>query len=61
LASLQSANMIIGPLLMNNLFYFFSATNAPIHLPSAPFIFGATCLFIAFVVAYQSLKQKTNT
>jgi DHA1 family tetracycline resistance protein-like MFS transporter len=58
LASLQSANMIIGPLLMNNLFYFFSHDKAPVYLPAAPFIFGALCLLIAFIVAYKSLRLK---
>jgi MFS transporter, DHA1 family, tetracycline resistance protein len=58
LTSLQSACAIIGPLLMNNLFFYFSHDNAPVFLPGAPFLLGALLLLIAFVVAYRSLHIK---
>lgn len=58
LASLQSASAIIGPLMMNNLFYYFSHDDAPVHLPGAPFLFGGILLFIAFVIAYRSMHAK---
>ena len=55
LASLQSAAAIIGPLLMNNLFYYFSHSNAPVYLPGAPFLVGAILLLAAFIIAFRSL------
>ena len=55
LASLQSAAAIIGPLLMNNLFYYFSHSDAPVYLPGAPFIVGAILLLAAFIIAFRSL------
>jgi MFS transporter, DHA1 family, tetracycline resistance protein len=58
LASLQSASAIVGPLVMNNLFFYFSQAEAPVYLPGAPFLLGALLLFIAFIVAYRSLHVK---
>jgi DHA1 family tetracycline resistance protein-like MFS transporter len=58
LASLQSACAIIGPLVMNNLFFYFSHDQAPLYLPGAPFLLGAMLLFSAFVVSYRSLHIK---
>jgi len=55
LASLQSAATIIGPLLMNNLFYYFSHSSAPVYLPGAPFLAGAILLLTAFIIAFRSL------
>jgi DHA1 family tetracycline resistance protein-like MFS transporter len=55
LASLQSAAAIIGPLLMNNLFYYFSHSDAPVYLPGAPFLVGAILLLAAFIIAFRSL------
>ncbi len=58
LASLQSACAIVGPLVMNNLFFYFSHDQAPVYLPGAPFLLGAILLFSAFVVSYRSLHIK---
>ncbi len=58
LASLQSASAIVGPLVMNNLFFYFSHDKAPVYLPGAPFLLGAILLFSAFVVSYRSLHIK---
>ena len=58
LASLQSAAAIIGPLLMNNLFFYFSHKNAAVYLPGAPFLLGAVFLFSAFIIAYRTLHIK---
>lgn len=58
LTSLQSACAIIGPLLMNNLFYYFSHDKAPVFLPGAPFLVGGFLLLLAFLIAYRSLHIK---
>jgi DHA1 family tetracycline resistance protein-like MFS transporter len=55
LASLMSASAIVGPLMMNNLFYYFTHSNAPIQLPGAPFFAGAFLFMISLVMAYKSL------
>ncbi|MFT3679672.1 MAG: TCR/Tet family MFS transporter [Ferruginibacter sp.] len=58
LASLQSAAAIIGPLVMNNLFFYFSHKEAKLYLPGAPFLLGAVLLLTAFIIAYRTLHIK---
>ena len=41
LTSLMSVTSIIGPLLMTNLFAWFTRKDAPIFLPGAPFLAGS--------------------
>jgi len=60
LTSMQSACAIVGPLLMNNLFYYFSHDQAPVFLPGAPFLVGGLLLLAAFIVAYRSLHIKKH-
>jgi DHA1 family tetracycline resistance protein-like MFS transporter len=55
LTSLMSATSIIGPLIMTNLFYFFTNKNAPIQFAGAPFILGAIMLVISTFLAKRSL------
>ena len=55
ITSLQSASAVVGPLLMNNLFYFFSRSQAPVFLPGAPFFMGALFFFLAFLIAWRKL------
>ena len=40
LTSLMSLTFIIGPLIMTNLFFFFTKDNAPIQFAGAPFLLG---------------------
>ncbi len=61
LTSLQSICAIIGPLLMNNLFFHFANPQAKVsghYMPGAPFLLGSVLLLAAFVVAYRSLHIK---
>lgn len=55
LTSLMSATSIVGPLLMTNLFYFFTNKNAPVQFAGAPFILGAILLIISTFLARRSL------
>ena len=55
LTSLMSATSIIGPLIMTNLFYFFTNKNAPVQFAGAPFILGAVLLVISTFLARRSL------
>ena len=56
LTSLMSATSVIGPLLMTNIFAYFTKSSAPIYFPGAPFLLGAFLTLISTVLAYRSLR-----
>ena len=56
LTSLMSATSIVGPLIMTNLFYFFTNKNAPVQFAGAPFILGAILMVISTFLARRSLQ-----
>jgi DHA1 family tetracycline resistance protein-like MFS transporter len=56
LTSLMSATSVIGPLLMTNLFAFFSSDKAPVFFPGAPFLAGGIFMLLSVLFAYRSLK-----
>ncbi len=55
LTSLMSLASIIGPLVMNNLFFYFTHSAAPVQLPGAPFFLGALLIALSTVIAYRTL------
>jgi DHA1 family tetracycline resistance protein-like MFS transporter len=57
LTSLTSVTYIIGPIIMTNLFAYFTSDQAPVHFPGAPFILGGILMLSASVVAYKSLHK----
>jgi len=58
LTSLMSLTTIIGPLMMNNLFaWFTNQKTAPIYFPGAAFIAGAVLMFVSILFAIPSLKS----
>jgi MFS transporter, DHA1 family, tetracycline resistance protein len=57
LTSLMSATSIIGPLIMTNLFYYFTQKSAPVHFPGAPFLLGAVLILCSLIIAYRALKS----
>jgi DHA1 family tetracycline resistance protein-like MFS transporter len=57
LTSLISITTIIGPLVMTNLFSFFTQPAAPIHFSGAPFFLGALLMVASAIVAYTVLKR----
>jgi DHA1 family tetracycline resistance protein-like MFS transporter len=57
LTSLMSVSAIIGPVIMNNLFAFFTATNAPFYFPGMPYITGALLTILAIFFAVSSLNH----
>ncbi len=59
--SLMSLAAIIGPLLMNNLFFYFTHSGAPMHLPGAPFLLGAVLMAISAVIAFRTLHPNKST
>lgn len=55
ITSLMSAAAIIGPLLMNNLFFYFTHDKAPVHLPGAPFLLASVLMATSAFIAYRTL------
>jgi MFS transporter, DHA1 family, tetracycline resistance protein len=57
LASLVSFISVISPLVATSLFSFFTAPQAPVFLPGAPFLFGATLLALAMLLAARAAAR----
>ena len=57
LASLNSATATIGPLVMTNIFYYFTHDSAPFLFPGAPFILAAFLMIMAWIIAFKGLKN----
>lgn len=57
LASLNSATATIGPLVMTNIFYYFTHDSAPFLFPGAPFILAAFLVIMAWIMAFKGLKN----
>lgn len=58
LTSLMSVTTIIGPLIMNSTFTYFTSGKAPFHLPGVHFLIGAICMTISIMVAYKVLSRE---
>lgn len=58
LTSLMSATSIIGPLLMTNLFAWFTRPDLEVKFAGAPFFAGAILMLISAVVAARSMKKE---
>lgn len=59
LTSVMSLASIIGPLVMNNLFFYFTHANAPMYLPGAPFFLGCILMTTSAIIAFKTLHHKT--
>ena len=58
LTSLMSLTTIIGPPMMNNLFYHFTKDNALIHFPGVSFLLGAIFMLLSIVIAWYILSRE---
>ena len=58
LTSLMSATSIVGPLIMTNLFAFFTSSGTPIHFAGAPFLLGSMLMLGSAFIAYYTLKSR---
>ena len=58
LTSLMSATSIVGPLIMTNLFAYFTSPKAPFRFAGAPFILGAVLMLASTIMAYHALKTE---
>lgn len=50
LTSLMSLTVIIGPLIMNNLFTYFTSPSAPIKFPGVSFLLAAICMVGSLII-----------
>ena len=57
LTSLMSATSIIGPLIMTNVFAWFTVQNSSYYFPGAPFILSAVLTIISSILAYNGLVK----
>jgi DHA1 family tetracycline resistance protein-like MFS transporter len=60
LTSLISLTSIVGPLMMTNLFSYFTKSSAPFYFPGAPFLLGAIFMVLASIWSYRALHVKKN-
>ena len=58
LTSMISLTSIVGPLVMTNLFAFFTRPGSSIHFSGAPFLLGSVLLMVSAVIAYLVLKTE---
>lgn len=58
LTSLMSLTTIIGPLIMNNLFKYFTTAKAPFYFPGASFFLGAIFMLSSTVIAWYVLSRE---
>jgi DHA1 family tetracycline resistance protein-like MFS transporter len=57
LTSLMSVTSIVGPLLMTNLFAYFTRKGAPVYFPGAPFIAGSALVLASAILAFRNMKK----
>jgi DHA1 family tetracycline resistance protein-like MFS transporter len=57
LTSLMSLTSIIGPLLMTNLYAFFTRPNAFVQFPGAPFAMGSLLFLIGAILSLRGLRK----
>ncbi|WP_080237943.1 TCR/Tet family MFS transporter [Spirosoma rigui] len=57
LTSLTSTTSIIGPLIMTNLFSYFTATTAPVYFPGAPYLLGAVLTLFSALLAWRGFRK----
>jgi MFS transporter, DHA1 family, tetracycline resistance protein len=56
LTSLMSLTTIIGPLIMNNLFKYFTTDKAPFYFPGVSFLLGAFFMLLSLFIAWKVLS-----
>jgi MFS transporter, DHA1 family, tetracycline resistance protein len=58
LMSLISVTSIIGPVLMTNLFSYFTGKQAPFYFPGISFMLGSAMILVSAVLAYRALRVR---
>jgi len=58
LTSLMSLTTIIGPLIMNGTFAYFTSGKAPFHMPGIHFLIGAACMLLSIYITWKVLTRE---
>ena len=58
LTSLMSLTTIFGPLIMNNLFTYFTSPRAPFQFPGIPFILGAVFMLLSLLLVWYVFETR---
>ena len=58
LTSLMSLTTIIGPPIMNYLFYYFTKDSAPVHFPGISFLLGTVFMMLSVLIAWNALSKE---
>lgn len=58
LTSLMSLTTVIGPLIMNSTFTYFTTTKAPFHFPGIHFLIGAVCMLLSIIIIWKVLSRE---
>lgn len=58
LTSLMSLTTIIGPLIMNGTFAYFTSAKAPFHFPGIHFLIGAVCMLLSIFITYKVFTKE---
>jgi MFS transporter, DHA1 family, tetracycline resistance protein len=61
LTSLMSLTTIIGPLIMNNLFKYFTTDKAPFYFPGVSFLLGAVFMLLSVFIAWKMLSKERKS
>jgi DHA1 family tetracycline resistance protein-like MFS transporter len=60
LTSLMSLTTIIGPLIMNSSFSYFTSGKAPFLFPGIHFLIGALCMLSSVILTYKILRKEKS-
>lgn len=60
MTALMSLSTILSPLIMTNLFYFFTKENTPLYFPGAPFATASIIVLLGLVLCIRELGKKIN-
>jgi DHA1 family tetracycline resistance protein-like MFS transporter len=58
LTSLMSLTTIIGPLIMNGTFSYFTSDKAPFYFPGIHFLIGAACMLMSVLITFNVLSRE---
>ncbi|MBC9909620.1 TCR/Tet family MFS transporter [Chitinophaga varians] len=58
LTSLMSLTTVVGPLIMNSTFAYFTSAQAPFYFPGMHFLIGAVCMMLSVVITYKVLTRE---
>jgi DHA1 family tetracycline resistance protein-like MFS transporter len=60
LTSLMSITTIIGPPMMNNLFFQFTKASAPVHFPGVSFLLAALFMLLSLLITWYVLSNEAK-